>query len=261
MSNSAFISYRRTVSAFIARAVFLDLQAHGIDTFMDVESITTGAFDTVILNQIAARPYFLLILTPGSLDRCIEPDDWLLREITHASKLKRVIIPLMTPYFNAADFGKFLPEPIRTELPRQNGVTLPHEYFEAAMEKLRTRFLMEIDLPLTAPSAAESDQVRQAIAQINAEPPITEALLNAQDYFERGLRRAGEGNLTGALSDLTAAIDANPQLAEAYYQRGQVNDQLGNRLAAALDYDKGLKLDRRDDPALREYIARWGRWR
>src|SRR5258706_7557948 len=99
IGNSVFISYRRDTSAFIARAVFQDLRAHSIDVFMDVESIDSGQFDSVILNQIASRPYFLLILTPGTLERCNEPNDWLRREIEHAMSLQRMIVPLTTPKF------------------------------------------------------------------------------------------------------------------------------------------------------------------
>jgi hypothetical protein len=55
---TVFLSYRRNVSAFIARAVFLDLRQHGYDVFMDVESIDSGQFDMIILNQIAARGHF-----------------------------------------------------------------------------------------------------------------------------------------------------------------------------------------------------------
>jgi hypothetical protein len=53
--KTVFISYRRAVSAGWARAIFDDLDAHGHDVFMDVESIDSGAFETIILNQIAAR--------------------------------------------------------------------------------------------------------------------------------------------------------------------------------------------------------------
>ena len=45
---TVFISYRRNVSEFIARAVFMDLLHHGYDVFLDVESIDSGQFDTVI---------------------------------------------------------------------------------------------------------------------------------------------------------------------------------------------------------------------
>src|SRR5215813_1147434 len=92
---TVFLSYRRHVSAFIARAVFQDLRQHGYDVFMDVESIDSGQFDTIILNQIAARAHFLVILTPGALDRCQEPDDWLRREIERAIALGRNVVPIL----------------------------------------------------------------------------------------------------------------------------------------------------------------------
>ncbi|MBN1966081.1 MAG: toll/interleukin-1 receptor domain-containing protein, partial [Anaerolineae bacterium] len=60
--KTVFISYRRNVSSFIARAIFMDLRAHGYDVFMDVESIDAGEFDRIILGQIAARAHFLVIL-------------------------------------------------------------------------------------------------------------------------------------------------------------------------------------------------------
>src|SRR5947207_439187 len=100
MNNSVFISYRRNVSAYIARAVFQDLRFNGVDAFMDVQGIDAGEFDKIILNQIAARPYFVVILTPGTLDRCAEPGDWLRREIEHAMSLERVIVPLVTANFS-----------------------------------------------------------------------------------------------------------------------------------------------------------------
>jgi len=59
----------------------MDLRQHGYDVFMDVESIDSGQFETIILDQIAARAHFLVILTHGTLERCQEPNDWLRREI------------------------------------------------------------------------------------------------------------------------------------------------------------------------------------
>src|SRR4051812_18058295 len=41
---TVFLSYRRDVSAFIARAIFMDLRQHGYDVFMAVESIDSGQF-------------------------------------------------------------------------------------------------------------------------------------------------------------------------------------------------------------------------
>jgi hypothetical protein len=81
---SIFISYRRSVSKHLARLIFQELRARGHDVFLDVSTIDSGAFDRIILNQIAARPHFLLILSPGALERCANEDDWLRREIEEA---------------------------------------------------------------------------------------------------------------------------------------------------------------------------------
>jgi hypothetical protein len=101
--NTVFISYRRSVSAFIARAVFQDLRYHEFDVFMDVESIDAGEFDAVILNQIAARTHFVVILTPGAVERCLEPDDWRRREVEYAMQLERNIVPLLVNNFDFCD--------------------------------------------------------------------------------------------------------------------------------------------------------------
>src|SRR5215475_1079601 len=157
-SNSVFISYRREASAFVAQAVFQDLQANGIDAFYDIESINSGYFDTIILNQIAARPYFLPILTPGTLERCTDADDWILREIEHAVNLKREIVPLYTPDFKLQDIDKFLPGTLAAELKRYNAVEIPHRYFKYAMQDVRTRFLRPIKISTTpTPKADEAE--------------------------------------------------------------------------------------------------------
>ncbi len=92
--KTVFISYRRKVAAYHARAIFQDLRANGYDVFMDVENIDSGQFDQIILNQIEARAHFLMILTPGSVERCAEPSDWLRREIEYAMDKQRNIVPL-----------------------------------------------------------------------------------------------------------------------------------------------------------------------
>src|SRR5215510_15680856 len=136
---TVFLSYRRNVSSFIARAVFQDLCQHGYDVFMDVESIDSGQFDTIILAQIAARTHFLVILTHGTLEGCQEPHDWLRREIEYAMELGRNIVPILVNDFRFDDrVQTYLTGKLRA-LPRYNGLTLPHDYFDVAMERLRSR--------------------------------------------------------------------------------------------------------------------------
>ena len=58
-----------------------------------------------IMRQIEGRPYFLIILTKGSLARCRNEGDWLREELEHAVAVDRVIVPLIiTPFaFDEAD--------------------------------------------------------------------------------------------------------------------------------------------------------------
>jgi hypothetical protein len=184
---TVFLSYRRHVSSFVARAVFMNLHQHGYDVFMDVESIDSGQFDTIILNEIAARTHFLVILTHGSLERCQEPDDWLRREIEHAIALGRNVVPILVNDFCFdASACAHLTGTLQ-ELPRYNGVTLVHDYFDEAMERLRTRFLT---LPaqgiITPAPPQDAPVVQQKIEEVASQPAPTKQELSAEDFFNRG---------------------------------------------------------------------------
>ena len=138
--KTVFISYRRNVGRYLARAVFMDLKAHGFDAFMDVESIDSGTFDTIILEQIASRAHFVVILTPGSLERCAEPGDWLRREIEHAMDSQRNIVPVLVDSFSFEGAEPYLTGKL-SQLKRYNALPVRHDYFEEAMDRLRNRFL------------------------------------------------------------------------------------------------------------------------
>jgi hypothetical protein len=170
--NTVFISYRRSASSFIARAIFLNLREHGYDVFMDVESIDSGAFDTIILNQIAARAHFIVILSPGTAERFSEPDDWLRREIEHALDLRRNIIPVITSGFSFANEMPFFKGKL-SELTRFNGINLVPEYFDAGMEKLRQRFL-SLPAGLILPTPTLEQEVAQQRNQTVDEERVTE---------------------------------------------------------------------------------------
>src|SRR5690349_18047725 len=100
LSNKVFISYRRAVSTNLAYTLYQGLKLRGIDPFLDEQSIPSGKWLETLLRQIAARPYFLLILAPTTLDRCVNDSDPLLLEIQEAVVQKRVIVPLIVPGFD-----------------------------------------------------------------------------------------------------------------------------------------------------------------
>ena len=119
--KTIFISYRRDKGFYEARAIFQDLRAHGYDVFWDIESIDSGTFDTVILNQIAARAHFILVLTPGTLDRTSKKGDWLRREIEHAIDLERNIVPVTMKGFKIEDGKPYYTGKLK-KLPRFNAL-------------------------------------------------------------------------------------------------------------------------------------------
>jgi hypothetical protein len=68
--NMVFISYRRDGGAELARLVSEILPRRGYRVFMDVESLRSGPFNTALLSEIESASEVVVILTPGSLDRC-----------------------------------------------------------------------------------------------------------------------------------------------------------------------------------------------
>jgi len=173
-AKTVFISYRRALNHYVARAIFMDLRTHGYDVFMDVESLDSGTFDTIILHQIEARAHFLVVLTPGSLTRVNERGDWLRREIIHAIDLQRNIVPLLAMGFRFENDGAKLPGQLG-QLKRYNGLEVPDSYFDEAMTKLRERFLKKpTSVAVTPPPVSELSAVRSRIEKVlRAEPDLT----------------------------------------------------------------------------------------
>ncbi len=186
IEKTVFISYRRTNVPW-ALAIYQNLTTHGYDVFFDYQSIDSGNFEKVILENIKARAHFLVILTPSALERCNEPGDWLRREIEIAMDEKRNIVPVMLESF---DFGSPLVKDALTGklamLSNLNGLRVYSEYFFEAMNKLRERYLnvavSDISLPALNLEAKEITET-QKVAANQAETVNTMELRN-QEIFE-----------------------------------------------------------------------------
>ncbi len=220
--DTVFISYRRATGSFIARSIFEDLRSNDFDPFMDVESIDSGTFDTIIVNQIAARAHFVLILSPGTLDRVNEPDDWLRREIEHAIDLKRNIVPVLVGdyTFNGQEHqltGKL------AELPRYNAVRMFHEYFDEAMERLRKRYLKQPvygDIKQVSPK--EEEEVKKKIERLTTGGSVTSNLLMSPEVqLARALKMERRGDLKQAIESYSKVIELNPDHLGIYTYRGK----------------------------------------
>jgi len=141
IEKTVFISYRRTNLPW-ALFVYQNLTMHGFDVFFDYQSIDSGNFESVILDNIRARAHFIIILTPSALENCNKTGDWLRREIETAIDENRNIIPFMVDNF---DFGSQAVKNALTGklkiLSTYNGLPVHNAYVFEAMERLRNRFL------------------------------------------------------------------------------------------------------------------------
>lgn len=85
-----FISYRRldengNISGRDqARLIAKQLELEGIESFFDYSEIKDNEFDKIIIPAIQKCNVFILVLTKNSLNRCINEDDWVRREIETA---------------------------------------------------------------------------------------------------------------------------------------------------------------------------------
>lgn len=128
-----FISYRRDGGSDAAKHLRDTLTELGYSVFYDVESLRAGAFNVELYRVIENCQDVLLMLPPNALDRCVDEEDWVRKEIEHALKCGKNVIPVLMRGF---DFPAELPasiEPIRY----LNGIAANIEYYDAFVEKLR----------------------------------------------------------------------------------------------------------------------------
>ena len=83
-SYDIFISYRRDNGWDTAKHLRDILTAKGYSVFFDVDSLRSGNFNTALLDVIKNCTDFIIILSPNSLDRCVNEGDWVRRELACA---------------------------------------------------------------------------------------------------------------------------------------------------------------------------------
>lgn len=102
MAYDIFISYRRTdnkgytTGTSIARSIKqqLELERYKDRIFFDYSNLHDEEFEKIILSAIEQSRIFILVLTQDAMMRCVNPNDWVRREIMHAQKCGLKIIPI-----------------------------------------------------------------------------------------------------------------------------------------------------------------------
>lgn len=167
--KTVFISYRRTSTgkAFAGR-IHDALKRSGYDPFLDVNNLNSGNWKQRILAEVPRNAHFILVLTPGALDRCSEAGDWVRHEFRLARKSGRNIIPIFEESVDKKLFKESCPK-CMNNLFDYNGLDLRHNSFDADINRLMLDFIP----PHKAPSQLNSDSINsvyfQAVKEVDKE--------------------------------------------------------------------------------------------
>lgn len=104
-----FISYRRDGGGDFCGRLFDRLVREHYSAFYDKESLKQGKFNEQIYKKIERSNNFVVILPKNGLDRCVNDDDWVRKEIRRAITLGKNIIPIFLKGF---EFPENLPDDI-----------------------------------------------------------------------------------------------------------------------------------------------------
>lgn len=137
MAYDIFISYRRIGGEYTAKILRDHLQEAGYNVFFDLESLRSGEFNIKLYSVIDECTDFLLVLSPGALDRCDSEDDWVRREVEYALEKGKNVIPIMLRGFS---FPDVLPKTMEA-LRYRNGLEANSQFFDAFLEQLKKKYL------------------------------------------------------------------------------------------------------------------------
>lgn len=136
MHYDIFISYRRATGKNFARIIKPELEKRGFSVFLDFDELKDGVFDKRIMDAIRDSPIFLMILSKGALDRCINENDWVRAEILYASEQDRHIVPVEVDK-SFREIPEELPEDVKAVLGAHQFSQVDTEsLLEVSMEKL-----------------------------------------------------------------------------------------------------------------------------
>lgn len=138
--TDVFISYRKSTGREYARNIQQALENRGCgNVFFDYESLREGKFNEKIINAINESKNFVLVLSKGALDRCIEEGDWVTKEIETAIKAGTNIVPVFIDN-EFEGFPKNLPESI-SEIQFKQAITLhTDDGFKDSINRILLRF-------------------------------------------------------------------------------------------------------------------------
>ena len=149
-AKTVFISYRRdALGKAFARSIKQELTRQGYDVFFDVDSIEPGNWADQIRAQVPLRSHYLMLLTPGALDRCADKDDWVRLEFETAVQYERNIVPVREESVDLAELKRSCPRVMQALFDFQAAM-IRQAGFEHDIEELIRRFIPAHKAPPSA---------------------------------------------------------------------------------------------------------------
>jgi len=136
LRHLAFISYRSEEDGAGALLVAQALSDRGYKAFIDVKSLEAGHFDEQLLREIDNAAFFIIMVSPNSLARCVEKGDWVLRELSHAITTGKKIIPVFKGGFSFRTARDVPDLPEIAKLATHHGVAFSNRDFDGFMRQL-----------------------------------------------------------------------------------------------------------------------------
>lgn len=134
-----FISYRREGGQATALLLYETLLRAGYRVAYDLETLRSGPFPEALYQIIENCKDVVVVLNPGALDRCVNEDDWLRKEVACAIRAKRNIVPILLRNFEfPASFDAY---PDIAPLAVQHGVEASMAHFNDTILKIRRLLL------------------------------------------------------------------------------------------------------------------------
>ena len=162
--KTVFLSYRRdTTGKAVARVIQQALTQRGYDVFLDVDSMDPGRWEEQLLREVPARAHFLLLLTPGALEPCGDPKDWVRREYELAVAHERNVVPVRDESFDTDRERADCPDSMRSVFGWQIA-DVRHASFVQDIEELVRRFIAPHHAPRDSSAAPSSTSSRPRIA-------------------------------------------------------------------------------------------------
>ncbi|MFQ3534750.1 MAG: tetratricopeptide repeat protein [Aggregatilineales bacterium] len=245
MSERIFLVYRRGMCDITARLLTAHLQL----IEMHLVSEPTRALQ---------RDHILLVLTPGTLERCLEPNDMMRNILKDAQRRNMRLITLASRHFDALDQARYAAGLLTTAEP----LFLDYAQWEDSLQRVAQLLNAQITLPPLRPEQriqlAAQERFEYALSLPASDlsgkfAAYSEAIRLYPDFAEAYARRAGahlaNNDLAACLADCETALRLNPNLSEAHHSRAMALARQGAYSEALESYSVTLRIDSRNTRA------------